>query len=372
MNPSRILFIANDPLFATCYGEALAKAGYHVSVALDGETALPRIQAGEADVVVLDLLLPRLSSTQLIQSVRANKLTRTLPIIALPTEMEALAHEANAAGVTKRLERFANPVATLIKAVESVSPNAPNISRMELPHASEEWMQQCAAELPTRIVRLRRALQNTRQAASSTELYRELLQEVHHLCELAILLGRKPIFQLAASLESLVFDLVNFPEQATASTARTAGQGIDLLDTLLAGDRWTRLKILSESQVLIVDDDVNARQLITAAMQLVNLSATSAGTPEATLNSLKRSSFDLIFLDVGLPEMNGFELCTKIRAIPAHHDTPIVFLTGMATFQNRVQSSLSGGNDFIGKPFNIPELGVKALLWAFKGQLAAA
>jgi CheY-like chemotaxis protein len=53
----------------------------------------------------------------------------------------------------------------------------------------------------------------------------------------------------------------------------------------------------------------------------------------------------------------------------AHKHTPIVFLTGMATFQNKAQASLSGGNDFTGKPFNLPELGLKALIWILKGQL---
>ena len=77
----------------------------------------------------------------------------------------------------------------------------------------------------------------------------------------------------------------------------------------------------------------------------------------------------LIFLDIGLPDMNGFELCTRVRAIARHEKTPIVFVTGMTTFQNRVQSSLSGGNDFIGKPFNVAELGLKALIWVFKAQL---
>jgi len=80
--------------------------------------------------------------------------------------------------------------------------------------------------------------------------------------------------------------------------------------------------------------------------------------------------FDLIFLDIGLPEMNGFDLCTKARTNALNDKTPIVFITGMTTFQNRVQSSLSGGSDFVGKPFNIPELGLKALIWVLKGQLA--
>ena len=60
---------------------------------------------------------------------------------------------------------------------------------------------------------------------------------------------------------------------------------------------------------------------------------------------LSAEACDLIFLDINLPEMNGFELCSKVRALPLHERTPIVFLTGMASFQNRVQSSLSGGNE---------------------------
>jgi DNA-binding response OmpR family regulator len=106
-----------------------------------------------------------------------------------------------------------------------------------------------------------------------------------------------------------------------------------------------------------------------AAMRMANLKSMAADTPSTSLSALGVQGFDLIFLDVGLPEMNGFELCAKIRALPLHEKTPIIFITGMATFQNRVQSSLSGGNDFVGKPFNISELGLKALIWVFKGQL---
>ena len=70
--------------------------------------------------------------------------------------------------------------------------------------------------------------------------------------------------------------------------------------------------------------------------------------------------------------MTGFDLCARIRNLEVHQKTPIVFLTGMASFQNKALASLSGGNDFIGKPFNLPELGVKALIWIFRGQLDIA
>ena len=78
---------------------------------------------------------------------------------------------------------------------------------------------------------------------------------------------------------------------------------------------------------------------------------------------------ELIFLDVNMPHMGGFELCQHIRQLAIHARTPIVFLTGLTTVENRVQSSLSGANDFVGKPFNLHELSVKALTLILKSSL---
>jgi putative two-component system response regulator len=69
---------------------------------------------------------------------------------------------------------------------------------------------------------------------------------------------------------------------------------------------------------------------------------------------------------VDMPEMDGFELCKKIRAQPAQKDTPIVFVTSLSGFDSRAKSTLSGGNDLIAKPFLFPELGLKALIHLHK------
>ena len=87
------------------------------------------------------------------------------------------------------------------------------------------------------------------------------------------------------------------------------------------------------------------------------------------LAELSANKYDLIFLDVALPHMDGFELCQHIRGLQSHGRTPIVFLTGLTTMENRVQSSLSGGNDFVGKPFNLHELGVKAISLVLRSSL---
>jgi len=81
---------------------------------------------------------------------------------------------------------------------------------------------------------------------------------------------------------------------------------------------------------------------------------------------------DVVFLDVQMPGMDGFELCTKIRALPNHKNTPIIFVTSLTDFKSRARSSLSGGNDLIAKPFMFIELSVKALTYVLRGRLMKA
>ena len=71
-----------------------------------------------------------------------------------------------------------------------------------------------------------------------------------------------------------------------------------------------------------------------------------------------------------MPGMNGFELCTKLRNLPAHKTTPVVFVTSLNDFDSRASSMMSGGNDFIGKPFLFMELAVKALVHLLRGKFA--
>ncbi len=363
MNPQRILLIANDPALCTFYGEALASSGFHVSVASSGADALLSLREAAISAVVMDLMLPGMSAAEFLQTLRADKATRPLPVIGLPTELEPLARAAVKSGLTKRLERFSNPVGAVVKALHA----ALDIRAGDLQASGEPpRLAGKVAILQNRVTTLRRSLQLATSSEVSTTRFSQLLQDLHDFSSLADLSGNKALFQMATALEALAFDLHQTPAGVTPSIWRTVGQGIDLLSHLLSRTRVPSAPC-GNTQIFVVEDDALARQLISSAVGLVGLSSVSAATPAAGLSILSVTAFDLIFLDVGLPKMNGFDLCAKVRALPLHEKTPIVFLTGASTFQNRVQSSLSGGNDFIGKPFNIAELGVKALLWTMKG-----
>jgi CheY-like chemotaxis protein len=116
----------------------------------------------------------------------------------------------------------------------------------------------------------------------------------------------------------------------------------------------------------VVDDEIISRETICSALGRAGLYAKSLDDPLAAQSLLEREHFDLIFLDVEMPGQTGLELCVKIRGMEPNRTTPIVFVTSHSDFGSRAQSTLSGGNDFIAKPFLLVELALKTLTWLFK------
>ena len=119
----------------------------------------------------------------------------------------------------------------------------------------------------------------------------------------------------------------------------------------------------------MVDDEILSRRAVTFALEKGRLKAHAVETAEDALATASQRAYDLIFLDVQLPGMDGFELCTKIRALPHHKSTPVIFVTSLSDFKSRARSTLSGGNELIAKPFMFIELTVKALSAALRGRL---
>jgi DNA-binding response OmpR family regulator len=70
-----------------------------------------------------------------------------------------------------------------------------------------------------------------------------------------------------------------------------------------------------------------------------------------------------------MPGLNGLDLCARIRKMATNRSTPVVFVTGHSDFATWAKSSLSGGNDFIAKPFLSVELALKALVWLFRSRV---
>jgi CheY-like chemotaxis protein len=122
-------------------------------------------------------------------------------------------------------------------------------------------------------------------------------------------------------------------------------------------------------QILVVDDEIISREAICSAIERADLRPVSVDDPIVAQGILEKTRFDLIFLDVEMPGQNGLVLCSHIRKMATNRSTPVVFVTAHSDFERRARSVLSGGNDFIAKPFLPIELAVKALIWTFKDKV---
>jgi diguanylate cyclase (GGDEF)-like protein/PAS domain S-box-containing protein len=117
------------------------------------------------------------------------------------------------------------------------------------------------------------------------------------------------------------------------------------------------------AKILVVDDDATARMLMRAALRKSGFEVTLAESGEAGLRAFKADSFDMVMLDVDMPDMTGNEVCTVLRA-QADPLLPIVMVTGLDDVLSVENAYLSGATDFIAKPINWALLGhrVKYLL----------
>jgi len=196
----------------------------------------------------------------------------------------------------------------------------------------------------------------------------ELYRKIHALTGNAGLAGFGCIAQMTAAVEVLLKELHEKPKNINASTLRTVAHSIDFLAELFKTDR-SGVGDPPPANILVVDDEILSRRAITYALEKANLTSTNVEDPAVALKLATDHSYDLIFLDVQMPGMDGFQLCTKLRALPHNKSTPIVFVTSLTDFNSRAKSSLSGGTDLIAKPFMFIELTVKALTHVLRNRL---
>jgi DNA-binding NtrC family response regulator len=102
-------------------------------------------------------------------------------------------------------------------------------------------------------------------------------------------------------------------------------------------------------KVLVVDDTQNIRMLLTECLEIEGYKVESAGDGVSALKLLKGNKYDLVFLDIKLPEMSGTEVLRDMRA--AGIDIPVIIMTAFATVKNAIECTRMGAVYYLQKPF---------------------
>jgi CheY-like chemotaxis protein len=326
------------------------------------------------DLAILDLCLPGINVVELIKNIRSDSGIPSTPIIAFSNPyLGTFTQAAVEAGATKSVPKVDTTPERLLEFVRelgvSASPKVGGRGAVEALEANQEKPPSNLLINRSEIMaKLRASYQNFTRAEREDLRRTALLQMHRHLRLLAgsaNVLALRKVVQLSTALEALFVELYTEPAKITASVVRTIAHSIETLASLFDRPANSQDEVIP-SKILVVDDEVIARQLICSAVGKADLEAVGLDDPLAAQRLLKRERFDLIFLDVEMPGLTGLELCVKIRAMEPNRSTPIVFVTSHSDFGSRAQSALSGGNDFIAKPFLLVEVALKALTWLFK------
>lgn len=119
---------------------------------------------------------------------------------------------------------------------------------------------------------------------------------------------------------------------------------------------------MESASILAVDDEIGILKLLEITLRKENFThIDTASSGKGALHRIKEQAYDMILLDIMLPDLSGFELCTEIRK---HTNAPIIFISARSTDFDKLTGLGIGGDDYITKPFNPMEViaRIKAIL----------
>jgi DNA-binding response OmpR family regulator/HPt (histidine-containing phosphotransfer) domain-containing protein len=424
----RILIIEDDPIVGHIYKTRLEKEGFEIEVCADGQAGFYRTHEFQPDAVLLDLMLPKMNGIDILKKLRAEPKFQRLPVVVFTNAyVPNMIQEAFSAGASQVFNKATLTPRQILDALlaaaevaaqggsSSSVPSAeavPEDSSAQAEPAAYSPQPQPATYSPQTepaayplqaggavseptltsddsgfqieltqafldskhetLLAIRKSLQEFSRAQDDTARAPHLLElyrKVHALTGSAGIAGFTSIAQMASALEVLLKELHEKPKNINVSTLRTVAHSVDFISELFAANEPDPGQQPS-SNILVVDDEILSRRAITYALEKAALKSVSVEDPTVALNLATETKYDLFFLDVQMPGMDGFELCTRIRSTALNRTSPIIFVTSLTDFKSRAKSSLSGGTDLLAKPFMFIELSVKALTHVLRGRLA--
>jgi CheY-like chemotaxis protein len=410
-HPLKFLVVDDDLISRQAMSLALKKTFGQPDLAEDGEAAL--IQAGQQayDVIFLDVQLPGMDGFELCTKIHGTDINRTTPVIFVTGQSDFdaraksvlsggndlmgkpfLTFEITVKALTLALKgrlqkRVQKPLSKLeqasvradLLATATANPLPVPDSTIAMPPLcpmpaveTDDFTKAFLARASTQLGLLRDLCQKileTPDEETRQNILADVFLRINSLISGDGFQVVHPAYQACAALEGLLKKMLQDPKHSTPSTLATVTAAVDLLPDLCAPELTADFATNPPVHMLVVDDDLVARRVIVGALQTTFTRPESVETGEAALALAQEEPFDVIFLDVVMPGMDGFEVCSKIRQTVPNRNTPVVFVTGQGDFETRAQMSRTGGNDLLGKPFLTSEITVKAQTFVLRGRL---
>src|SRR6266850_6932484 len=350
-NESRTIFLVDDDSSAVnLYSRGLEQAGFSTASAFDTEKALKALPNLCADLIILDLMLPKRGGFQLLEAIRSDTRHKDTPVLVLSNtylpEMTQRALRDGGNAAVPRSECTSSELISVSRQLVGITDAAgaevggsgtadsPARNQVEEPAAAglAEQLKKDLMEAGGNEVAAIRQYCLRYVELAGTEEGKELLdkvyQSVRFLSTRAGLAGCGKIAQLTGAIEAMLFDQVSrLNGGMSPSSIQTLIQAVNCLGRLFTSGNSESADATCKASVLLVDDDEICNMANEVALKRANYDTDSVTCGSSALMLLKDEPFDLILLDINMPGMSGIEVCQKLRRIPHHKDTPVIFVT---------------------------------------------
>lgn len=413
MSVKTILFVENDLVSQSLYQKRLEREGFHLECAPDGQVAIDILSDHTPDLVLLDLMLPKVSGADVLRFMQADPRLTTVPVIIFSNAaMTEVPPDSPLAQGTKRLLKSDCTFPKLLETIQETLAAVPELVVVEAGKASSARKPSSARPVPVhngngdsktthshsmsttepegKITKERADFLKEAQAimpkirehsmgyikAPDSEAGQTHLSGLHQRVQLlntgAGQAGCARVALLTSTFDTLLSGIVEKPSTVTPSVLQTIAQAVDCLDGLLKNTDGYSVGPAFQARVLVVDDDTVCNHVNVTSLKRANFDTVGVKEPAAALSLLETTQFDLVVLDVNMPGLTGFDVCEKLRRLPHCKKTPVIFVTAFSNFDNRKQSVLSGGNDFVSKPVSPVELALKVSVNLIKARVQGA
>jgi CheY-like chemotaxis protein/CHASE3 domain sensor protein/GAF domain-containing protein len=386
-----ILIIEDDVHFAKVILGIAQSRGFRGLVALQGDQGMALAHAYKPDAIILDIQLPVIDGWGILDHLKRHPDTRHIPVHVMsvvddsqqgllmgamaymmkPTSVESIEKaftriEALLSRTKKRLLIVEDDIALRDSLVELIDHHDVHITAVA---TGGETLQELALNHYDCMV-----MDLGLSDMSGFELL-DQIRQTEQLLTLPIIiytgkdLDSKQELELKKYAESIIIKNVKSQDRLYDETALF----LHRVEANLPEERRNMLKELHHTEtnfqgkkILLVEDDIRNVFAISNVLEGHQLKISFAENGREAVEMLEQQEFDLILMDIMMPEMDGYEAMKKIRSNPKFAKLPIIALTAKAMKEDREKCIAAGASDYISKPINMDRLFSLLKVWLYR------
>jgi CheY-like chemotaxis protein len=324
----RILLVEDEQVNRDMFRRRLERKGYEVLTAETGLSAVEMTKSGHPDLVLMDLGLPEIDGWEATRRIKADETTARIPVIVLSAHATADAKEKAFAAGCQEFETKPVNWEVLFKKIEAaLATSKPDPDAFDFGGAPQK------SGSATDVLR-----KPAPQASSAGEPKNRTASPTKQLPTVPQGVGN------ASATETLLFPDTKSESQAAAVRTEAPASPPATLGVATVP--------VQPKHVLVVEDNDANRVMLCRRLNKQGFATTEAGDGRQALNRIHERRFDLVLLDIMMPEVDGYTVLRELKADPDLQAIPVIMISAVDEMASVVQCIEMGAEDYLSKPYD--------------------